>query len=507
MKIGIKILAVCLFATLCSCEEWLNVQPKTSIKSEYLFENRDGFEQALIGVYLDLASSKMYGKNGTVLYMDVLSGVYSSEATDETESPYYTVLKRDYLNDKSRRYSDDLFSSIYTSIANINNLLENLEGQSVMSDDIAAVIKGEALGLRAYLHFDLLRMFGPGNLAANSANMSVDVVPYIVTYDKYLEEANNSREILDFIKTDLDESRALLDEFGPFGTNKATNWELNDPNGFFAYKAYTGSNAAGNANPRGFRFNYWAAVMTQARAYMWEGKYEEALALSEEFITKSEIDWVNVNDDLAKDKDFYGVDGTMSREYIFGLEVDAMYSTAGISSVFRFDEEDDADNTGVLYFESAAFVELFDLEGNGGADARAQYCYKETGDRYLNAKFDSQNGDFIDRVSLMKKSEAYYIAAECLVRLGIRQTEAIEYINTVMTARSIPELLELNLTPDELMVEIERERIKDMIGEGQLFYFFKRLNYSSVPFFGTTLSDGDFILPIPEKELNYGTDL
>ena len=55
---------ILMFFTLFSCEQWLDVQPKTIIKSENVFEEQEYFEQALIGVYIKL-SDKPSLRSGT----------------------------------------------------------------------------------------------------------------------------------------------------------------------------------------------------------------------------------------------------------------------------------------------------------------------------------------------------------------------------------------------------------------------------------------------------------
>ena len=45
------------------CSDWLNVDPKSQIKQEALFESEAGFRDALTGVYTVMARTGMYGGN------------------------------------------------------------------------------------------------------------------------------------------------------------------------------------------------------------------------------------------------------------------------------------------------------------------------------------------------------------------------------------------------------------------------------------------------------------
>ena len=48
MKNVLVLFLVCIFF---SCENWLDVSPKSDIKAEDLFSKERGFEDAMVGVY------------------------------------------------------------------------------------------------------------------------------------------------------------------------------------------------------------------------------------------------------------------------------------------------------------------------------------------------------------------------------------------------------------------------------------------------------------------------
>lgn len=74
---------------------------------------------------------------------------------------YNEVAQWKYLTSTTvRAQIDAMWSKMYNMLANVNNLLDNIDKrQSVFTGDNYNIIKGEALGLRAYIHFDLLRLF------------------------------------------------------------------------------------------------------------------------------------------------------------------------------------------------------------------------------------------------------------------------------------------------------------------------------------------------------------
>ncbi len=50
----------------------------------------------------------------------------------------------------------------YKIVADVNSILQKIDQQKALfTGDNYRLIKGEALALRAFAHFDVLRMFGP----------------------------------------------------------------------------------------------------------------------------------------------------------------------------------------------------------------------------------------------------------------------------------------------------------------------------------------------------------
>ena len=102
----------------------------------------------------------------------------------------------------------------------------------------------------------------------------------------------------------------------------------------------------------------------------------------------------------------------------------------------------------------------------------------------------------------MRMSEAYYIAAEC--RLNQNDPEgAVGYLNTVRNARNLGEDLNLNpnLTKDQIQEEIFKEYAKEFVMEGQLFYYYKRINSPTIRFYTEGVSADTYVLPLPDDEV------
>lgn len=72
-------------------------------------------------------------------------------------------------------------------------------------------MKGEALGLRAFLHFDLLRMFGP----VYKEHPASKAIPYRIAFDKDATPVLPASEVVDAILKDLNDAEKLLKESDP----------------------------------------------------------------------------------------------------------------------------------------------------------------------------------------------------------------------------------------------------------------------------------------------------
>lgn len=100
----------------------------------------------------------------------------------------------------------------------------------------------------------------------------------------------------------------------------------------------------------------------------------------------------------------------------------------------------------------------------------------------------------------MRLSEAYYILSECKYHLsGV--AEALPYLNFVRTKRNIMVELSTTISGNQFINELLKEHMKEFVSEGQLFFFYKRHNMSSINYQFSTILPETYVLPIPLEEL------
>lgn len=163
-------LTISLFA-FSSCSSWLDLKPEDKVTDEQLFSKIDGFRTSLNGIYLDLNSSSLYG--GHMLYNSI---EYLAQRYDQIgmPSPVLTA-KYDYDSDDCKAIFQSIWERYYFLIGNCNKIIQYGERNSYLfNEENKGLLIGEAYALRAYLHFDLLRLFGP----VYSTNSTEKAIPY-----------------------------------------------------------------------------------------------------------------------------------------------------------------------------------------------------------------------------------------------------------------------------------------------------------------------------------------
>ena len=176
MKKVILSLGVCFFF-LTSCDKWLTIRPENEIEKTKLYETEEGFWQALNGLYSIMGSN--YGPTGHLQCSDVefLASIWIACS----ESVEQRLIDHQYKDADADSRLADVFLNQYNMIAHANTILEYLKQQDFLPERSYNIIKGEALGMRAMLHFDLIRLWGP---MPNNVDASYRYLPYVQLVSK-----------------------------------------------------------------------------------------------------------------------------------------------------------------------------------------------------------------------------------------------------------------------------------------------------------------------------------
>jgi tetratricopeptide (TPR) repeat protein len=457
-----------------------------------MFETEQGFKDAITGCYMLMTNTNLYGRDLTAGFMEIAARQFVTD--NMASNNYYSVSLLEWEDGVARTYIDNFWSGMYNIIANVNNIIENIdERRGVLHPTNYNIIKGEAYGLRGFLHFELLRMFGYGDLADHPEYMENMTIPYSRSYNKVFAEQYTQKKVVEMAIEDLETAVELLESFDPWSTAaKDDGYVLPNEDGFYTTRAT--------------HFNYQAAKATLARIHIWTGEYEKALPILEDFILSSSdidgLDWVtstyidntgDVNNDM-----------TFSMEHIFRLDVNRLWEK--VKTQYDQDAARPNENRNLFYITPANMSPMFEVPGKGDSDYRYSKLLNNKDGKISVKKFiDFEGKQYADRMPVIRMSEMYYMAAECLISNG-RKDEAAEMINTVIRNRGISDAYWLNEDDPEERVreELEKEWRKEFLGEGQMFYYYKRMGLELLG--GYQLSDpiGVYVFPIPENEIDQG---
>lgn len=453
------------------CDDFLTSRDKSTVLENNLFTDREGVEDALYGIYAGLAKEELYGVY-VPFEMDFLAQFYMSGNT-----ALNPVLEYEHAREVSRGIANRIWQTMYHSISDINNFLANLdayEGKHLEFDDI---YRGEALGLRAYLHFDLLRIFAPVTLTERG-------IPYVRHFGPTVTSFSTVKECYDFIIADLQEAEKLL---------QADDTLLVLPR--------VRSNEFVIKRNREVHFNLYAVQATLARVYYMRGEsgdlekageYASALIGSEKFPLVSEPRNVT-----------YMMGGVIAEtEAIWGLSNSTLYSSLYSYYIAR----------GMNAFDPAARQVRLYTEFSGELDCRRDWFRNvvATGDITRTVKlldpvelgFTSTSPNGLKGVNQIRIAEMYLIAAEAA--LAANSPVAQRYLDDLVASRGMSRFVG-TLTLDN----IDKEWRKELVAEGQVWFQMKHRHPQTVTtVYGNelTMTEGMWQLLIPDDEFDFRED-
>ena len=146
-------LVVALFA-MTSCEDFLNITPEGQAKRSELLETAEGIEDAMYGVYAQLRSNTLYGQELHFHTLEIMAhNLHCSGNTTLTALGNF-----EYDNTNVESIFENIWTAMYKNISNVNCVLDAPLVANAKEFPYT-IYKGEALGLRAFMHFDLVRIF------------------------------------------------------------------------------------------------------------------------------------------------------------------------------------------------------------------------------------------------------------------------------------------------------------------------------------------------------------
>ncbi len=421
-----------------SCSDWLTIQPEDTLSKDEMFESKSGFYDALYGIYT--LCDNNYGNNGNLISGTIEHFAAQWEVKTETDEARMRSHQYNLVDDAL----SSIFSSQYKVIADINLMLEYLETQNFLSQEDYNLLKGECLGLRAWLHFDLIRLWGP---VPGHVNTGKEYLPYVTRFTKNLHSYHVYHEFMDLLLKDMNEAEELLENF-PIEQN--------------------------------YRLNILGIQALKARIKLWQNDKQEALNYANKV-----LNFVKTFTTEDAEEQIYQL-GTLNHigrgDYAFGSEhLFGRYENFE-TDPFRSTLYNHTSYINELYESSVTDIrtkQWVDREVDG-TDAPAMNLRKYT---------ESASGS----VPIIRLSEIYFIAMEC----G-NLNQANELYEAFCSARGIATT---SITgTQQLNTILQKEYRKEFIGEGVMFFYYKRNYTTKIPRNPDECTQACYVPPIPNKE-------
>ena len=469
------LVASCLFS---ACSDWLDIHPHDKVLDDKIFSSEVGIQEALNGLYLTMGNSDLYGNYMTQTTVEILAQRYLIETNmiDGDPNAYY-LASYSYSEEAPKALFFSIWEKMYNLIFDTNYFIQKVETTNgILTAEKKRWILGEAYALRAYVHFDIFRLYG----TIYSDNPDEKLVPY---YDEVGVAVKRPISGTDFLKKtleDIDLALEYLDTDPVLTKGVMVGDDYHDD--FWTY--------------RNRRMNSYAVSALKARVLLYKGEKTEAADLASQLLQSDQIPqkfpWIDLNlVNRALEEDYI-----LSSEVIFGIhcgkmqELYAQKFSPGIST------------NAVYAIANDNVTYMFDA-GNGGipsvSDIRTSYLSPQMGGKKYNTVKFSRSDRETDNwyfQPLIRKSELYYILAEV--------NRDIEPLNEVRVARNLLPLE--GITEDLVEEEVTKEFMKEFIQEGQLFFYYKRKNMETIRSNSGSaynMSANQYVVPIPEEELDY----
>lgn len=492
MKKTVHNIVILAFAFLAgSCDSYLDVNPDSEVTDEEIFGHPQGIEDALYGIYSELSIPSLYGERMAWAIPEVLSQDLNPPGTDiwDNFSRY---------NYRALEEPIELFwKETYRLIGYTNNIITNLEDADAPDFDFSSLYLGEAYGLRAYLHFELLGYFAPH---IEHGNAGAEGIPYATSYSFDHPPFLTVQETYDAIIADLQRAQELLDA----------------DQGLLTYPRTFQDDALDDfVNGRELHFNYYAATATLARVLRMKGDLNQAALEAEKVINSGKFPLA------APDEVPNMVAGTLSRkETIWGTYDPGLIEVTKVvfNSNNSYETFAPYDRVSGSTSHRQTYEDVYNQyqSPDAGTDYRLNWFslapaglnmqfLKFYDSNFDNSQITPESRSLYPGFSLIRIPEMYYIVAEAAISQG-DLGKATTYLNAVLNARGLTRIDQRDtpVVPD--LDFVYNERHKEFFGEGRRWLDMKKRHApipSNVSSEILPPSDALYVLPIPIEEYEY----
>ena len=469
------------------CNKWLDVKPSDQITDKTLFQDGSGFRNALNGIYQQVSAPELYGRELSWGLNSIIAQDYNP-VTAALTTTHLRIAEYKFTESVVTPVVSSIWAKSFTAIANCNKLLSEISaadpGVFAQGEMEKNLIMGEAMAMRAMLHFDLLRLFAPSPLANRTGNF----LPYQTNYPSRYVAPLSTDAVLKNIVADLESAQRLV----------AQNDTLTN-----------------------------VAAFSEGLNLRLSGSQTSAIPIVGGVFFNFRLNRVN----------FVAIHGLLARIYLYGgdrvnakKEAEYVYKKYGPAgkSIFTFTSASNATGAGKFpkladdlllafydpdlpnkintykttqaktYALNPAFSTWFP---SSERDYRRNYINATNGsDKWVSSTSSAQYVQAQNLIiPILRLSEVYYIYSECLFEEG-NTTAALRVLNEVRFARDKTNTFS-GTSSDAYYQELLNEYRREFLTEGQTVFAHKRLVRPIVIGTRRIEMDSKFTLPLPDGEL------
>lgn len=420
---------------IASCAKKIDIEPEFVLDGSTPLATLEEAENALTGTYSGFIRAGYYDGGESNLaggafseYADLMSD--NLIESRESLGNFRGVAEWTYVSN-----TDDMtfaWQAAYRIISGANIILRDIDNLASENQRVANRIKGQALAIRAYVHFDLMRYFAT-TFERSSGDLAV---PYLKTFDVNAKPARNTvKEVYDNIFADLTAAVAALSDIDqPINTSARSKIDL------------------------------LTVRAMQAKVNFYAAQWQDAINAASIVIAAKPL--------AARDEFPLIWTDESNAEVLWAASFETPADGAPYQNVF-------AVATGRAEFKPAAqFVALFDQAN----DIRYSSYFMNLGGRLVVSKHIgrdlSTNLNGVVNWKVFRVAEMYLIRAEANYRLN-KEGDALADLNAIREAR-IEGFTPGTESGAALLSAIQLERRKELAYEGDRFFELKRLNKTPI---------------------------
>ena len=453
-----KIIYITLVAAIMGACSTLEQEPTTSVSTSTAITSVDDLAYAVNGAYyIATYGGQMSVSAEMALYGDVIG---PDSDVKNGSGQYCQKLHERSVTSKD---SYNTYYYLYKGIANINKALEAAEE---LEDASKEKYIAELYGMRGLFHFQLATFYAPIPTSGSSNTMGI-----VLATDVYDITYTAGRASLD------DTYEQIIKDLTTCINSSAVETKVNDGH-----------------------VNKWAALALRARAYLYWGKYSEALADAKNVIDNSPYTLYTIDNYVAS---WTTQDGCseMIMQYLTDDEYNAQrYAPGYYTHPDGYTE----------YLLTESFYNFMQEDPNDIRSKMAAWRETENGkgtDGYYTMKYPGKSGASVplynNNIKVCRLSEMYLIAAEASLKTT-GASAAVGYLNTLRKNR-ITGYTDATTTD---INDIINERRKELFGEGQIAFDYWRNGKSFMSGPATYGPTNDYnVLPIPQDEIDVCGDI